>query len=140
VSTQKDLPSWCSIRPLLLDRAHFSPGEIDGKFGENAKKALWAYAKAQQLPSADLPTDDMWKALRADGRPVTSNYTISEKDVAGPFLNKLPAKMEDMKDIPKLGFTSPREAIAEKFHMSEKLLAEMNPKRQFNRAGEASSW
>jgi lipoprotein-anchoring transpeptidase ErfK/SrfK len=79
----------------------------------------------------------MWKALRADDRPITSNYKISEKDVAGPFLNKLPAKMEELKDIPKLGFTSPREAIAEKFHMSEKLLTELNPKKKFDRAGEA---
>jgi peptidoglycan hydrolase-like protein with peptidoglycan-binding domain len=134
----KDKATPAGVRlQVLLDRAHFSPGEIDGKFGENAKKALRAYAKAQQLLSADKPTDDMWKALLTDDRPITSNYTISEKDVAGPFLNKLPAKMEDMKDIPKLGFTSPREAIAEKFHMSEKLLTELNPKKKFDRAGEA---
>jgi hypothetical protein len=47
---------------------------------------------------------------------VTTNYTIAEQDVAGPFLPKLPSKMEDMKDIPKLSFTSSREGLAEKFH------------------------
>ena len=121
---------------VLLAKAHFSPGEIDGKFGENAKKALRAYAEAQQLPSADRPTEEVWKALRADDRPVTSDYTITDKDVAGPFLKKLPSKMEDMKDIPELGYTSPREAIAEKFHMSEQLLTALNPGKKFDRAGE----
>lgn len=126
----------CVRLQVLLAKAHFSPGEIDGKFGENAKKALRAYAEAQQLPSADRLTEEVWKALRADDRPVTSNYTITDKDVAGPFLEKLPSKMEDMKDIPKLGYTSPREAIAEKFHMSEQLLTALNPGKKFDRAGE----
>ena len=86
---------------------------------------------------ADRPTEEVWKALRADDRPVTSDYTITDQDVAGPFLKKLPSKMEEMKDIPKLGYTSPREAIAEKFHMSEQLLAALNPGKKFDRAGEA---
>ena len=67
---------------------------------------------------------------------MTTNYTITEKDVAGPFLQKLPSKMEDMKDIPKLGYTSPREGLAEKFHMSEELLATLNPGRHFDHAGD----
>lgn len=135
LSKEKPTPAGVRLQ-VLLDRAHFSPGEIDGKFGENAKKALRAYAEARQLPSSDELTDDVWKSLQADGRPLTATYTITDKDVAGPFLHKLPAKMEDMKDIPKLGYTSPREALAEKFHMSEQLLAALNPGRHFDHVGE----
>jgi peptidoglycan hydrolase-like protein with peptidoglycan-binding domain len=121
---------------VLLDRAHFSPGEIDGKFGENARKALRAYTESQQLPSSDTLTDEVWKKLVVDDRPVLTDYTTTERDVSGPILTKLPSRMEDMKDIPKLGFTSPREALAEKFHMSEQLLSILNPAQRFDRPGE----
>ena len=35
-----------------------------------------------------------------------------------------------------LSYTSPREALAEKFHMSEALLSALNPGKKFDRAGE----
>jgi lipoprotein-anchoring transpeptidase ErfK/SrfK len=136
ISDNKPTPLGVRLQ-VLLDRAHFSPGEIDGKFGENTKKALRAFAEARQLPGSSVLSDDVWKTLQTDARPVTTNYTITEKDVAGPFLERLPSKMEDMKDIPRLSFSSSREELAERFHMSEELLATLNPGQRLDRAGDS---
>src|SRR6202043_2777424 len=105
LSETKPTPAGIRLQ-VLLDRARFSPGEIDGKFGENAKKALRAYEGAQQLASSDDVGPDVWTKLASDDRPVMTSYTISKTDVAGPFLRRLPAKMEAMKDLPKLAYAS----------------------------------
>src|SRR5262249_13189305 len=122
---------------VLLDRAGYSPGEIDGRPGESTRKAIAAFALTQGL-RADGGLDARVGAELAatSSEPVLTEYTIGKKDVQGPFLKRLPAKMEEMKNLDRLDYTSPVEALAEKFHMSEALLRALNPGKSLDREGE----
>jgi lipoprotein-anchoring transpeptidase ErfK/SrfK len=121
---------------VLLDRARFSPGEIDGRTGDNYSKALTAYAQQRGIETRGEMTEPLWQELSgSSSEPIIVPYTLTEKDVKGPYLEEVPAKLDDMKGLRSLAYGSPKEALAERFHMSEGLLSKLNPGQKFDRAG-----
>jgi lipoprotein-anchoring transpeptidase ErfK/SrfK len=121
---------------VLLARAHFSPGVIDGLDGDNLKRAIAAFEMAHSLPVDGTMSQPVWEALTGgDARPVLTDYVIAAEDVKGPFLKRLPTDFRALARLPAVGFTSPLEALAEKFHMDEGLLKRLNPGVDFGAAG-----
>lgn len=121
---------------VLLDRSAFSPGMIDGLAGENTRQAIEAFRKANDLGDGDMADQALLDRLIAtDAAPVTADYVLTAADVAGPFN---PPPVQDLTALAAAGtnFSSPRERLAERFHITEGLLQGLNPGVDFSKAGQ----
>ena len=121
---------------ILLDRARFSPGEIDGRYGDDLAVAIQAYQEVHDLKVTGIMDSDTWDLLNGDSRPLTRRYVITAVDVKGPF-TQIPKDVQEQAKLKAMDYESPQELLGEKFHCSPKLLAELNPGEPLDRAGES---
>ena len=120
---------------VLLDRARFSPGAIDGLAGDNLRDAIKAYQQQDGLDASGLLDAATWDKLTAKALPAVKAYVITAEDAKGPFTTSIPTDFEAQSRLSHLGYHNVREALAERFHMGEPLLRALNPKSSF-RAGD----
>jgi lipoprotein-anchoring transpeptidase ErfK/SrfK len=120
---------------ILLARARFSPGEIDGIHGDDFGTAVKGYQATHGLNQTGTIDTAMWRMLNADPGPVLSSYTITAMDEKGPF-QPAPADVMEKAKLKWLGFESPEEELGERFHCSPELLAELNPGVDLGTAGQ----
>jgi lipoprotein-anchoring transpeptidase ErfK/SrfK len=116
---------------ILLSRANFSTGEIDGAAGANFRQAVKGFQTAHDLRVTGHVDRATWTALNADQAPALISYTITNKDTAGPF-EKIPDDLMEQAKLPAMGYESVDAELGERFHSNPALLHRLNPNKHFD--------
>jgi lipoprotein-anchoring transpeptidase ErfK/SrfK len=127
-------PSVLTVQ-ILLDRALFSPGIIDGYWGKNTEKAVYWLQHRERLPRTgrvDQETFELLAELAGTPTELVRAHTLSASDVEGPFV-QIPEDIYEKAELDCLCYESLTEKLGEMFHTSPAMLRQLNPGVQLDR-------
>ena len=103
--------------------------------GDNVNKAIsaWRNKTGSALRTYDKVAIE--QGLAESGGDAFMQYTITAVDAAGPYVASVPEDYGEKAKLDRLGYTSTIEMLAERFHMDEGYLRELNPGADFDRPG-----
>lgn len=120
---------------VLLDRAGFPPGVIDGKKGMSFEMAVKGFQTARGLDVNGQLDNPTRAALLQDRSPSTRFLRIDENDAAGPFVGQIPHDPAEQAKMKCLCYRNLLEKVAEKFHTTPETIIALNSGSTVLKAG-----
>lgn len=119
---------------VLLDRALFSPGMIDGSWGKNTSNSVyWFQAREGLMPNGVVDSATFARLQAAAGRPAETvvRRALTAADVRGPFI-EMPSSIYAQAELECSCYESLAEKLTELFHARVELLRQLNPRVALN--------
>ncbi|GAB5536871.1 MAG: hypothetical protein Rubg2KO_31200 [Rubricoccaceae bacterium] len=113
---------------VLLNRAGFSPGALNGRWSDSTERALaWFQSSVGLVPTGILTHSTLRALTTRAGAPrqIVISHVLTENDVAGPFA-PLPSDLSERATADHLSYESLPEKLGERFHADPALLARLN--------------
>ena len=112
---------------VVLERLGFGPGVIDGKPGVSLTNALKGFQESRDLPvTGELDEATKQALARWENIPATRVVTIPQSWGDIEF-SALPDRAPEQAEMTRLGYESMAEKLAERFHTTPEVLAQLNP-------------
>jgi lipoprotein-anchoring transpeptidase ErfK/SrfK len=115
---------------IALDRHHFSPGLIDGKYGPKTDTCVKQWQISKGFPPTGVLNEEQRKVLEIDQDPITF-YTLSPSDFEQ--IGDVPSSWVKKAALTSLPYQSIEELLSEKFHCTPGFLQSLNPGLVFAR-------
>ena len=113
---------------VLLNRAFFSAGMLDGRWGRNTQNAVRWFQAREGLPATGAVDSATYRrlALAAGAGPTIRTHVLTAEDVAGPFVD-IPGNIYEHARLRCSCYESLTEKLTETFQTTTELLRKLNP-------------